>query len=48
MSMQMFLSNGLQIVKLSIKGSSNDNKKSISYSLKWHFCFKDIKRKMSM
>ncbi len=30
MSMQMFLSNGLQVVKLSFKGSSNNNKKSSS------------------
>ncbi len=30
MSMQMFLSNGLQVVKLSFKGSSNDNKRSFS------------------
>ncbi len=30
MSMQMFLSNGLQVVKLSFKGSSNNDKRSSS------------------
>ncbi len=30
MSMQMFLSNGLQVVKLLFKGSSNNNKRSSS------------------
>lgn len=35
MSMQMFLSNGLQVVKLSFKGLANDNKRSSS--LEKHF-----------